>query len=223
MKICFIGDSSEIVKSVQEKLKQNDKSDFDFITVSRSKKSNHYLNIGLKKIDYSVVPDNCDFYLISLGILYPKRILQQSYSERTLSINVNLLAPVLISEMLLKKNKKARIVIIGSESGSKGSFDTTYFLSKAALVSYVRERKVSHAEQSLNLISPSTISDSSMTKNRNDLMELTKTFKFLPKKRALYSSEVANIIVFLINGGDSYISNEEIAVNGGKFARMEYH
>ena len=41
--------------------------------------------------------------------------------------------------------RNARIIIMGSESGRKGSFDTTYFISKAMLRSYVRQRFLNYS------------------------------------------------------------------------------
>jgi len=224
MKVCLIGCSSEVIKSLKNEL-MLENNEFEFISVSRSVESDHHFDIHLnaKDIDASLVPTDCDFYVISLGLLYSKRISEQTQSERVLSVNVNLLAPVLISEMLLEKSERARIVILGSESGLKGSYDTTYFLTKAALSAYVRERQISYPSQTLNMISPSLIIDSKMTQSRSDLPNVFERLKSHPKKRGAYSGEVAKIIAFLIKGGDSYLSNEEIAINGGKFARMNYH
>jgi NAD(P)-dependent dehydrogenase (short-subunit alcohol dehydrogenase family) len=126
---------------------------------------------------------------------------------------------VLVSEYILNNNTGARIVIIGSESGKKGSFDTVYFLSKCALRGYVRERKVGENQQ-IVLISPSTIEDSRMTQNRKDLDRLNSYKSSHPKKRFLYMEEIAKLLASLLLEQTSYITNCEIEINGGKFARM---
>lgn len=219
MKVCFIGCSSNVIATFKDGFTSD--SEIEFIDVCRNSKYNFEIT-STDEVPYKIVPTDCDFYIISLGYLIPRRILQQNKHELYSSVNINMLAPVLVSEWLLENNQFARIVIIGSESGSKGSFDTTYFICKAAVQAYVRERRISRPGQSINMVSPSTIIDTKMTQRRSDLADLEKQLVKLPKKRAAKCKEVANVIRFLYDGGDSYISNQNICVNGGKFARMYY-
>ena len=61
----------------------------------------------------------------------------------------------------------ARLIIIGSESGYKWSFNKPYAFSKSSLKLHVKHKKLS-VEQQLLLISPSTISDFGITLRRDD-------------------------------------------------------
>ena len=156
---------------------------------------------------------------IAAGILYKKNIIDQSKEEIIDSFYTNCISVVLLCEKLLRINSDVRIVIISSESSLKGSFDETYFLSKSAINRYVEERLVG-CNQQLVCISPSTIEDSNMTKMRDDKERLLEYKNKHPKKRFLQMKEVADLVTFLFNDSSKYISNENININGGKFARM---
>lgn len=159
-------------------------------------------------------------FCISVGILQKKRIINQSKEEISNSFFTNCISIVLLCEKIFSINNNARIVIISSESAQKGSFDETYFLSKSALNKYVEERIVD-SNQQLVSISPSTIEDSNMTINRTDKERLAEYKNKHPKKRFLKMQEIANLINFLFLDNSQYICNENININGGKFARMK--
>jgi len=163
-----------------------------------------------------------DVYIFNLGYLQPKRIKDQSSSNIIKSLSINALFTIKSCEYIFDNNPKARIFIIGSESGKKGSFDTSYFLAKSMLRSYARERKLSFEDQQLLLVSPSTIEDGKMTCSRSDT-ETLETYKQIhPKRRFLDSSEVSQLLFDLIKNPSTYLCNTEIELNGGKFSRMSY-
>lgn len=155
--------------------------------------------------------------IISSGLLLPKNTIEKSIEEIHSSYSVNLIMPVLLTELLLQKYSDINILLIGSESGIKGSYDTEYWLSKAALNSYVKERKVS-INQKLNIICPSMIIDSPMTINRKDYSSIST--KNQPKEKFLKSKDVIQLCESILN--NNYICNSIIEINGGKFARQEY-
>jgi NAD(P)-dependent dehydrogenase (short-subunit alcohol dehydrogenase family) len=159
-------------------------------------------------------------FCITVGILQKKRIIDQSREEIVNSFLTNCISIVLLCERIFSINDEARVVIVSSESGSKGSYDETYFLSKAAINKYVEERSVL-AKQQLVCISPSTIEDSTMTKVRDDKARLESYKSSHPKKRFMKMQELANLISFLFEDSSHYICNENININGGKFARMK--
>jgi hypothetical protein len=135
-------------------------------------------------------------------------------------LNINLLSKIKICEISLKYNHNARIFIVGSESGQKGSFDIVYALSKSSINKYVEERKILHKKQQLICIAPSTIIDGKMTKARKDQKNVKESIKSNPKKRGLYSKEISKLIYDLSFGNTDYITNTIININGGKFSRM---
>ncbi|WP_295900297.1 SDR family oxidoreductase [uncultured Vibrio sp.] len=163
-----------------------------------------------------------DVYIFNLGLLQGVRILDQTTDDMYKSLCVNALFSIKSCEYILKHNPNARIFIIGSESGKKGSYDTSYFLAKSMLRAYVKERKLSSPNQQLLLISPSTIEDGKMTTDRTDIELLSNYKEAHPKKRFLSSEEVSNFIYDIITNESTYLCNTEIELNGGKFARMAY-
>jgi short-subunit dehydrogenase len=219
-KICIIGSSSSVSK---EFVKLLDKREATIVTVGRSKNDDVFLDINYNNYDQvNLIPMDCDRYLITLGYLLSKKITDQTTDETLNSIAINLLFPVKLIEEIFEVNSKARIIILGSESGFKGSYDTSYFIAKAGISSYVREKHIKFPEQQLVMVAPSVILDTKMTQQRDDLDKVLDRALSLPKKRYLLSKEVAESLYFLFFIDQGYINNEVINMNGGKFARMNY-
>ena len=164
---------------------------------------------------------NFDLYLFNSGYLSDINILEREGDDIIKSIKINLLSIVYIIEYLLSNNPKARIIVIGSESAKKGSFDKVYFLSKAAVSKYCKEKYLHHPTQQLIVLSPSTIGDSGMTSSRTDLDRLNAYRQEHPKKRFLYMKEVARIIFDIFSNDSTYLTNVEINLDGGKFSRCK--
>ena len=172
-----------------------------------------------KRIEEIINIQNTNKYIINSGFLQSKKIIDQNNQEITKSFFINSIGPILFAEYLFSHKKDARLIIIGSESGYKGSFDMSYALSKSSLKLYVEQKKLSF-DQQLLLISPSTISDFGMTSRRNDKDNLKKYKESHPKKRFLYSFELSELIINLF-ASTNYLTNIEISLNGGKFCLME--
>lgn len=159
-----------------------------------------------------------DRFVFAAGVLYSKRITEQKHKEIEHSLQVNLISVVQMIEKIIENNKKARICVVGSESGIKGSYDTTYALCKAAIHNYVRTKRLRYPQQQLVCVAPSIIEDSGMTQRRCDLEEVKLKALEYPKERLLKSIEVAKLIKYLLYEDDGYITNEVISIDGGKRA-----
>ena len=121
----------------------------------------------------------------------------------------------------MQKNRNVKIFFIGSESGVKGSFDIVYGLMKSAIHKYVEERKIIYPKQKIFCIAPSTVIDSRFTRSRKDQKNVSNSIDSNPKKRGIYSREVAEIIYdVMFKKKFNYLSNTVIHLDGGKFARM---
>lgn len=216
--VAVVGGSSTISQALIKDLE----SDHEVIVAGRTFGSVRFdaNDISMPNVK-KVSSIQAQFFVFLLGSLIPKRINEQTESEVYSSMNINLLYIVRCCEDILEINAEARIIILGSESGRKGSFDTSYFLAKAALRQYVLEKRIAFPQQQILMVSPSTILDSGMTNRRADQDYLAKLVKELPKERFLSASEVARFISWLIRFGSDYVTNTEIEVNGGKFARLK--
>lgn len=128
-----------------------------------------------------------DRYLLSAGILHQKPLVKQTEKELIESLAINFVNVVRLCEHILEMDIRARICVIGSESGFKGSFDETYAGSKAAVHKYVENRRLKEGQQ-LVCVAPTIISDSGMTIRRNDYPEI------LSKRRTVTAKAVAEVV-----------------------------
>ena len=184
-----------------------------------SKKEIDLENItNINKLKKKII--NSDVIVLLHSIIIPKQHLKKNLNEKIKQLKVNFLSILEIVEIALKYNKKARIFILGSESGKKGSYDIMYALTKNALHKYIEERQILFPNQQLVGIAPSTIVDGQITLNRKDKRNVKKSISINPKKRGILSSEISKLIYSLIYFNTDYISNTVIDVDGGKFSRM---
>jgi len=114
-------------------------------------------------------------------------------------------------------NPRVRIAILGSESW-RGSFDTTYFLSKVGVNAYVQHRRLEHHAQQIVVISPTIIMDSGMTQRRHDLDRVATRAAAGPKGRLLNAAEVARLVHFVLYQDDGALTNVVLSMNAGEFA-----
>ncbi|MBI3687583.1 MAG: SDR family oxidoreductase [Actinobacteria bacterium] len=158
-----------------------------------------------------------DRLLVCHGLLHAKDFLAQSPGEVIDSLTVNLLSTVRLVERALSVNPDLRAVVLGSESGFKGSFDGSYALAKAGLHAYVRRRRLSPRQQ-LVCVAPSVIGDAGMTTRRVDQDRVRERAATHPMGRLASSAEIAEFIYYLLYLDQGYINNAVIPVDGGKFA-----
>jgi short-subunit dehydrogenase len=132
-------------------------------------------------------------FVLAAGLLVGKPIAQQSALEIENTLTVNLVSPMRICEKILGTNDRARICVIGSESGIFGSYDETYAAAKAGLHNYIQSRRILPSQQ-LVCVAPPIISDAGMTIRRDDYPEI------LTKRRTVTSQQVAIVIRQLLYG-----------------------
>ena len=211
--ILVTGGSSKIGKEFIKLLPKNivinnpKRSEWD---LSKNKFNKKQLNL-IKKSDKIVILHSK---------LSSKSHLKKSLKDITDQICINLTSIIRICEIALNTNPKARIIILGSESGLKGSYDIIYALTKSSIHKYVEERKIKYKDQQLLCLAPSTISDGKMTLKRKDKKNVKKSININPKKRGINSKEISIFIYKLLFEITDYVSNTTIHINGGKFSRM---
>jgi NAD(P)-dependent dehydrogenase (short-subunit alcohol dehydrogenase family) len=166
------------------------------------------------RLDDLTQPTVCDRYLLCAGVLRPKTLRQQTEAEIAESLAVNLIRPMQVCDKVLERNEKARICVVGSESGFTWSFDGAYAAAKAALHRYVETKRLK-PDQQLVCVAPSIIGDCSMTLRREDTESLERRRDTHPKKRFLEAIEVARLIHFLLYTDAGYTTGIVIRMNGG--------
>ena len=137
--------------------------------------------------DADLIIPNARRYVLAAGVLHGKRIEALSGAEINECLAVNLVNVVRICERVRTYQPSARICVVGSLSGIRGSFDTTYAIAKAGVHGYVQFRET-HWPQQLFAVAPSIISDSGMTMRRPDYPEI------LTKRQTVTAAQVADAI-----------------------------
>ena len=211
-KILIIGKNSKIANEFLKLVK-------NCSIVAPSKLEWNMKNINFVEHDIKKII-NADKILLLQSVISSKNFLRRKQKDINSQISINFLSIIKICEIALKYNKRVKIIILGSESGIKGSYDISYGLMKSALHKYVEERKINFPGQQLICISPSTIIDAKITIKRNDKKNVLKSILSNPKKRGIMSFEIADLIYNIFFKTTDYLTNTVIRVDGGKFARM---
>lgn len=151
------------------------------------------------------IPTGADKFVLAAGVLCGKRLMELTPDDVQRMLSVNLVNTMRLCETILESKPRARICVIGSESGFKGSYDTLYAVSKAGLHKYVETRKVGPKQQ-LVAIAPHIILDSGMTRARADYNDLL--FQKAHGRKFTTAIEVAGMARFLLT--ERYTFNNHV-------------
>lgn len=142
------------------------------------------------------------YFVLAAGVLHGKRILELTGREIVECLAVNTINVIRLCEHILTTRDDACIVVVGSESGWKGSYDQLYAASKAAVHSYVKTRHTQGRYQQLIGIAPPIIIDAGMTTRRPDFEAIkagarktTTSFHVAERIWELMQSEKRNEVV----------------------------
>lgn len=159
------------------------------------------------------VPLGADRFVFTAGLLHGEKIHHMTDEVIADTFRVNCWRVMEACCKILEANPVARICVVGSESGIRGSYDEAYAAAKAGLHHYVRTKKVKQHQQ-LVCVAPGIIEDSGMTMRRTDQNRLKELRKAHPKGRFVQAVEVARLIQFLLYEDLGYISNTVVEITG---------
>ncbi len=149
-------------------------------------------------------------------------LLMRMTEEQWLSvIETNLTSIYRVTKSIVKdmmKAREGRIVNIGSIVGMMGNAgQSNYSASKSGLLGFTKSlaRELSSRNINVNSISPGFI-DTDMTNALSD-DQIDNLSKNIPLGRIAESSEVSSVVAFLLSDDSSYITGENINVNGGLY------
>ena len=149
-------------------------------------------------------------------------LLMRMTEEQWLSvIETNLTSIYRVTKSIVKdmmRAREGRIVNIGSIVGMMGNLgQSNYSASKSGLLGFTKSlaRELSSRNINVNSISPGFI-DTDMTKALSD-DQIDNLSKNIPLGRIAESSEVSSVVSFLLSDDSSYITGENINVNGGLY------
>ena len=148
-------------------------------------------------------------------------LIRMSDDEWNRVIETNLTSIYRITKEFIKdmmKDRYGRIINIGSIVGVSGNAgQTNYSATKSALLGFSKSlaKEVASRNITVNTISPGFI-DTDMTKKLKDTQK-DALISSIPLGRMGLASELANVAGFLASDKASYITGENINVNGGLY------
>ena len=169
------------------------------------------------KEDYGVI-----YGLVNnAGITNDNLLMRMSDEQWNSVIETNLTSLYRVTKSVVKDMMKARagrIVNIGSIVGLMGNAgQSNYSATKSGLLGFTKSlaRELSSRNINVNSVSPGFI-DTDMTKALSDdqIESLTKN---IPLGRIASPDEVSSVVAFLLSNDSSYITGENINVNGGLY------
>jgi len=210
----------------------------DKINKFKENKNIKFLKIDLKKIDAfdkKIVKFFKKYKPFSMvNCSYPKtsdwskndheRIKYKSY-QKNISLHLNSyvwITKIFLDEMVKTKAKDCSIVLLSSiygflgqntnlYKGQKIRENLTYSVIKGGIINAVRSFSSFYGKYQIriNSVSPGGISD------KQDKKFIKKYSSLVPLKRMANSSEICEVINFLISKKSSYITGQNIVVDGG--------
>ncbi len=177
------------------------------------------INLAMNRIqeDYGTI-----YGLVNNAGITEDNLLMRMSDEQWLSvIETNLTSLYRVTKSLVKdmmKARQGRIINVGSIVGVMGNAgQSNYSASKSGLLGFTKSlaRELSSRNINVNSISPGFI-DTDMTKALSD-EQIDNLTKNIPLGRIAESSEVSSVVSFLLSEDSSYITGENINVNGGLY------
>lgn len=155
------------------------------------------------------------------GITQPVTVLNTTLEDWNRILNVNLTGTFLCSKAVLphmQSRKYGRIVNISSVSGKRGGGvygGAHYSAAKAGMLGFAKAlaRECVLDGVTVNSVCPGLIA-TDIRKGLSDEKERA-TWKTIPMERPGTPEEVAHAVAFLASEGASYITGEDIDINGG--------
>ena len=179
-----------------------------------------------ESIDTSVSQIKDDYGVIyglvnNAGITNDNLLMRMSDEQWNTVIETNLTSLYRVTKSIVKDMMKARtgrIINIGSIVGMMGNAgQSNYSATKSGLLGFTKSlaREVSSRNINVNAISPGFI-DTDMTRalSKEQIEVLTKN---IPLGRIASPDEVSSVVAFLLSEDSSYITGENINVNGGLY------
>ena len=124
----------------------------------------------------------------------------------------------LFSDYLNLKKEKGSVVNVASIVGHVGFKQlTAYASTKGALISLTKSFASEMAPHGIraNIVSPGFTKTSYYKKFKNNKKLYQWTLSRIPLKRWGESSEIADLIIFLLSNKSNYITGENVNIDGG--------
>jgi len=164
---------------------------------------------------------NISVLINNAGITMDNLLIRMSEDEWNTVIETNLTSIYRVTKQFVKdmmKDRYGRVINIGSVVGISGNAgQTNYSATKSALLGFTKSlaKEVASRNITVNTVSPGFI-DTDMTKKLKDSQK-EALIKSIPLGRMGLASELADVVGFLASDKASYVTGENINVNGGLY------
>ena len=164
---------------------------------------------------------NVSVLVNNAGITMDNLLIRMTDNEWNDVMETNLSSIYRITKEFIKdmmKDRYGRVINIGSVVGMSGNAgQTNYSATKSALLGFTKSlaKEVASRNITVNIISPGFI-DTDMTKKLKDNQK-DALINSIPLGRMGSAEELAHVVQFLASDKASYITGENINVNGGLY------
>lgn len=163
-----------------------------------------------------------DILINNAGVYYYNSIEEMSEEEIINTINLNSIAPLKLSKLVIphmKRQKWGRIINIGSISGVMGEANASvYSMTKASLIGLTKSLALELAQDNItvNVINPGWV-DTDLINNENLESEFSKQeiIDTIPQRRFVTPKEIASAIEFLVSDRAKTITGQSINICAG--------
>ena len=210
-KLCL--EDGHKVQSLQRTIPEHQPSDYNIIGCDLT--SEDSMRMACELLDGDI-----DIFMHCAGIMLAKSLPESSYDDIQKMMQVNLSAPLyLISKIIPKLSKRALIIVLGSQSAYKGSYDDLYAITKAGIHGLVGtlSPKLAPHHRIIN-VAPGITTGTRMTDLRTET-DLETARDRVPLKRLAHSDEIAKICYSLAGHEFDYMTGNTIDINGGNHIR----
>ena len=158
-----------------------------------------------------------DILVNNAGTALSKLFCDVTEDELEHLLSVDLKAAFYLSQAVLpmmQKNSCGRIINVASVWGETGaSMEVAYSMAKAGIIGFTKALAKEAAPITVNAVSPGVIDTRMLSLYTKD--ELSALAEEIPLGRLGEAKEVAETVAFLASEKASYITGQDIAVNGG--------
>ena len=162
-----------------------------------------------------------DVLVNNAGITRDKSFMKMTHVEWDEVLNVNLKGPVQMTHLFLPQmveNAWGRVINITSVIGQMGNFgQANYAAAKGGLDAFTKSvaREVARKGVTVNCVAPGFIRTDMTAAVPEKAMEHIKTIT--PMGRMGEAEEIAQVVAFLASPAASFVTGQEIGVNGGLY------
>ncbi|MFG6150217.1 SDR family NAD(P)-dependent oxidoreductase [Halobacillus sp. B23F22_1] len=187
------------------------------------------LDVTDKRASQQVVEDiidkfgHIDILVNNAGISRPTSVVDIAEEEWDMVFNINMKGTFFLTQAVLpfmQEAKYGRIINLSSVSGKRGGGifgGSHYSAAKAAVTGFTKAvaREMAPFGITCNTVAPGLIGGTNITEGKMTSEKEISIIEGIPARRVGVVEDVAYSIAFLASEGASYITGEELDINGG--------